>query len=95
MTFRVDPDSILHVRARDLRTENEVEAKLNVIGAPVADNFASASDLPEGLSEKQAAKLRQKREKDQQKLEKKADKDRAKLEKQRAKSAKRAETGEP
>jgi molecular chaperone DnaK len=95
VTFRVDPDSILHVRARDLRTENEVEAKLNVIGAPVADNFGSAHDLPEGLSEKQAAKLRQKREKDQQKLEKKADKDRAKLEKQRAKSAKRADTGEP
>ncbi len=44
VTFRVDADGILHVRARDVRTGNKQEAKLNVLGAPVAPG--SGSDLP-------------------------------------------------
>ncbi|MCP4448675.1 MAG: Hsp70 family protein [Myxococcales bacterium] len=94
VTFRVDPDSILHVRAKDLQTENEVEAKLNVIGAPVPGDQCSTMNLPEGLTEKQAAKFRQKQEKEQQRLDKKAEKGRAKAEKQRQKQAKRAETAD-
>ena len=95
VTFRVDPDSILHVRAKDLRTQNEVEAKLNVIGAPVAADLRTTIDLPANVTDKKAAKLRLKHEKEQLRLEKKAEKERAKLEKQRLKVAKRAETEEP
>jgi molecular chaperone DnaK len=36
VTFRVDPDGILHVRARDAASGVEQKAKLAVIGAPVA-----------------------------------------------------------
>ncbi len=89
VTFRVDPDSILHVRAKDLRSGNEVETKLNIIGAPVPDDGRSTLDLPAGISEKKAAKLRQKHEKEQLRNEKKLEKERAKLEKQRVKEANR------
>ncbi len=89
VTFRVDPDCILHVRAKDLRTENEVEAKLNVIGAPVPEGVRATVDLPKGISEKQATKLRQKAEKERLKAEKKAEKERLKAEKQAAKRAKK------
>jgi molecular chaperone DnaK len=37
VTFRVDTDGILHVRARDKKTGKNQEVQLNVIGAPVAD----------------------------------------------------------
>lgn len=36
VTFRVDTDGILHVRARDKKTGKNQEVQLNVIGAPVA-----------------------------------------------------------
>jgi molecular chaperone DnaK len=36
VTFRVDTDGILHVRARDKKTGKKQEVSLNVIGAPVA-----------------------------------------------------------
>ncbi|MCP4443989.1 MAG: Hsp70 family protein [Myxococcales bacterium] len=94
VTFRVDPDSILHVRAKDLRTENEVEAKLNVIGAPVPADEQGFADLPAGMTEKQTAKVRQRQEKRQQRLAKKAEKERAKAEKQARKQAKQAEKAE-
>ncbi len=94
VTFRVDPDSILHVRAKDLRSEIEVAAKLNVIGAPVPRAEGAAGDLPERLSEKRAAKLLQKQAKEQERLKKKAEKERARAEKRLAKEAAKAETGE-
>jgi molecular chaperone DnaK (HSP70) len=34
VTFRVDPDGILHVRGLDMRTQRQVEATLMVVGAP-------------------------------------------------------------
>ena len=34
VTFRVDTDGILHVRARDQETGHKTEAQLNVLGAP-------------------------------------------------------------
>ena len=46
VTFRVDPDCILHVRAKDVRSSQEVQAKLNVLGAPV-EGDGDFSDLPE------------------------------------------------
>ncbi len=36
VTFRVDTDGILHVRARDDKTGNKCEARLQVVGAPSA-----------------------------------------------------------
>ncbi len=38
VTFRVDTDGILHVRAEDARTGQSQEAQLTVIGAPVPDS---------------------------------------------------------
>ncbi len=50
VTFRVDPDCILNVCARDLRTGQEVSAKLNVIGAPItAEAEEEEEDLPKTL----------------------------------------------
>jgi molecular chaperone DnaK len=49
VTFRVDTDGILHVRAVDARTGQKQEARLNVIGAPVAP-AASPDELPEARS---------------------------------------------
>ena len=46
VTFRVDTDGILHVRAEDARNGQNQEARLNVIGAPVPASGGS-SDLPE------------------------------------------------
>ena len=83
VTFRIDPDCILHVRAKDMRTDQEVEAKLNVIGAPVAPEAEEAEDAevdhPELLEDKKSAKLRLKEEKERAKLEKKQKKSRSKL----------------
>lgn len=47
VTFRVDTDGILHVRAEDARTGQRQEARLNVIGAPVPAEM-SAEDYPTG-----------------------------------------------
>lgn len=80
VTFRIDPDCILHVRAKDMRTDQEVEAKLNVIGAPVApDAGDTADDHPELIDDKKSAKLRLKEEKERAKLEKKQKKSKSKL----------------
>jgi molecular chaperone DnaK len=46
VTFRVDADGILHVRARDPRTGQQRDAKLNVLGAPVAAPDTAATDAP-------------------------------------------------
>jgi molecular chaperone DnaK len=46
VTFRVDTDGILHVRAVDARTGQARQARLNVIGAPVTET-AGAGDRPE------------------------------------------------
>ncbi len=40
VTFRVDTDGILHVRARDAQTGVKQEAQLAVLGAPVAERAA-------------------------------------------------------
>lgn len=48
VTFRIDTDGILNVRARDLRTGREQEATLNVLGAPVAGGGVEPIDLPAG-----------------------------------------------
>jgi molecular chaperone DnaK len=40
VTFRVDTDGILHVRARDAQTGAKQEAQLSVLGAPVAERAA-------------------------------------------------------
>lgn len=45
VTFRVDSDGILHVRACDRRTGQEQNARLNVLGAPV-DSDSAILDLP-------------------------------------------------
>jgi molecular chaperone DnaK len=45
VTFRVDTDGILHVRARDVRTGTEQQARLDVIGAPVR-SAGPAADAP-------------------------------------------------
>lgn len=87
VTFRVDPDCILHVRAKDLRSSNEVEARLNVIGAPMAEGI-DGSDLP---STSQAAKARAKEEKERIKLAKRAEKEREKLAKQAEKERKKTD----
>jgi molecular chaperone DnaK len=50
VTFRVDTDGILHVRAVDARTGQKQEARLNVIGAPVS-SAARPGELPEELPE--------------------------------------------
>lgn len=70
VTFRVDPDCILHVRATDLRTSQEVEAKLNVLGAPITSAETTEADLPKAIDKKQARALA--------KQEKKAQKERTK-----------------
>ncbi len=94
VTFRIDPDCILHVRAKDTRTDQEVEAKLNVLGAPVQEdtNQADASDHPVAVDDTRSTKQRLKDEKEQAKQEKKRLKAEAKLAKQAAKEQKRAAT---
>jgi len=47
VTFRVDTDGILHVRARDQKTGQAQEAKLNVIGAPVQEESEHRSVISE------------------------------------------------
>jgi molecular chaperone DnaK len=50
VTFRVDTDGILHVRARDKKTGQKQEVTLNVLGAPVASaQMGLASHGSEGL----------------------------------------------
>ncbi len=101
VTFRIDPDCILHVRAKDLRTDQEVEARLNVIGAPSLDDEEgqeggqgesqeASDDHPVPVEDKKAAKKRLKEEAKLAKLEKKRLKEEAKLAKKQAKIAKRA-----
>ncbi len=91
VTFRIDPDCILHVRAKDMRTDQEVEARLNVIGAPVAEGqevHVSTEDLP-AADDKEREKKRLKKHKEDAKLEKKkkkAEEKSAKKEKKRAAS---------
>ncbi|RMH38999.1 MAG: molecular chaperone DnaK [Deltaproteobacteria bacterium] len=46
VTFRVDADGILHVRARDERTGAAQEIHLNVIGAPSGESATPAPDAP-------------------------------------------------
>jgi molecular chaperone DnaK len=46
VTFRVDADGILHVRAADARTGKKQEAKLNVIGAPVKELAGDDRPVP-------------------------------------------------
>ena len=45
VTFRVDSDGILHVRACDKRTGKEQSARLNILGAPV-EGDVKGLDLP-------------------------------------------------
>jgi molecular chaperone DnaK len=44
VTFRIDADGILNVRARDVRTNQEQQVRLNVIGAP--EPAGPGRDLP-------------------------------------------------
>jgi molecular chaperone DnaK (HSP70) len=47
VTFRVDADGILHVRARDQRTGTKQEISLNVLGAPTGESGEAVSpDAP-------------------------------------------------
>ena len=46
VTFRVDTDGILHVRARDAKTGQEQSSQLNVIGAPVKSDGPPPADAP-------------------------------------------------
>lgn len=108
VTFRVDPDCILHVRAKDLRTDKAVEARLNVIGAPTAESQnehagtkehpVPAEAQPKPIEDKKSAKQRLKEDKEQAKREKKEQKARQKLakktEKERKKRASAAPAGE-
>ncbi len=43
VTFRVDPDGILHVRARDAESGAEQRASLSVVGAPVPATLEAAT----------------------------------------------------
>lgn len=90
VTFRVDPDCILHVRAKDLRSSNEVAARLNLIGAPMAAVAPYDSDLPAAAQSK-ALKQRIKAERERLKLEARTEKERDKSEKKAEKERKRAE----
>ncbi len=83
VTFRVDPDCILHVRAIDLRTDQEVQAKLNVVGAPVSAGMAEKDDLP--VLDKKATRALEKEKKRQEKEKKKKEKEQKKWEKDWAK----------
>ncbi len=83
VTFRVDPDCILHVRAVDLRTDQEVQAKLNVVGAPVSAEMAEKDDLP--VLDKKATRALEKEQKRQEKAQKKEEKEQKKWEKDWAK----------
>jgi molecular chaperone DnaK len=46
VTFRVDADGILHVRARDKRTGEKQEISLNIIGAPLGEAGDASADAP-------------------------------------------------
>ncbi len=46
VTFRVDADGILHVRARDKATGTKAEARLTVIGAPVQEGEGGGGEGP-------------------------------------------------
>ena len=89
VTFRVDPDCILHVRAKDLRSDQAVEAKLNVIGAPTGETISDEVHLPATPDDKKAAKKAAKEEKERAKQEKRAQKEREKAAKKAAKAAKK------
>ncbi|MBL4636006.1 MAG: Hsp70 family protein [Kofleriaceae bacterium] len=86
VTFRVDPDCILHVRAIDLRTNQEVQAKLNVVGAPVSASteVAEVDDLP--VLDKKATRALEKEQKKQKKAQEKEEKEQKKWEKDWAKN---------
>lgn len=100
VTFRVDPDCILHVRATDLRSSESVEAKLNMLGAPTDEPFSddapAKGDKKRDKADKKAAKERDKAEKkaakEREKAEKKAAKEREKAEKKAAKGASAGDT---
>jgi molecular chaperone DnaK len=90
VTFRIDPDCILHVRAKDMRTDQEVEARLNVIGAPVAEGeevYISEDNHPAPIVDKKSEKQRLRDEKEQAKLEKKRKKSEEKLTKKEGRAA--------
>jgi molecular chaperone DnaK len=91
VTFRVDPDCILHVRAKDLRTDQAVEARLNVIGAPMAlDEHEGTEDHPAPAPEGEPDESKSEPKSEDNKPEdKKAAKQRLKEEKERAKREKK------
>ncbi len=51
VTFRVDTDGILHVRARDKQTGKKQEISLKVLGAPTGESRELADGAPELLEE--------------------------------------------
>jgi molecular chaperone DnaK len=59
VTFEINTDGILRVRARDLETELEQHAQIQVLGTlseqEVADLAAKHADLPEAVPEEEAA----------------------------------------
>jgi molecular chaperone DnaK len=48
VTFRVDTDGILHVRAYDVNTGQQQEVSLNMLGAPSAAAGPASADAPAG-----------------------------------------------
>lgn len=96
VTFRIDPDCILHVRAKDTRTDQEVEARLNVIGAPVPEGgaiyVAEDENFPVAIKAQKSEKLLLKEKKDKEKADKKRKKAEEKNAKKAMKEKRRAES---
>lgn len=102
VTFRVDTDSILHVRAQEPGSGKTIEATLNVVGAPVQnpgkivseDLPASAATLPDVPLDKEGRKAKAKAAKEAEKADKKKKKEAEKADKkakaEKAKADKKA-----